>query len=856
MSRYTDAMLETAAIPSAVLAPVHAEPGDTYAMPASAGQVRFWSLDQLNPGNPALNMPLMWKCTGPLNAQAMQQAFTRCVERHEILRTTFALHRGQLSQIIHPPAAVEIPIVDLSGLAGEQRTLEADAVTRAHAAFRFDLEGGPLLKLKLLRLTEQDYVLLVTMHHIICDGISLGILLRDMATHYDSIVTHAPAALPELPIQFADFAVWQQEWLAGDEPERSLAFWRESVGNDFSRVALPRDADAISQLAGRREHWTGDIETLLIPPALQARAHAFCQRENVTLNILLFSVFAALLRRLTGQLDLTIGSPCANRTEESAELIGLFMNIQVMRLRLAEDESFRQLLTKVQDWTLGAYENQELPFENLVHDPFFSEGAASLEMPIFFLYQKSFMVTHQVGGLEIVPLRSESPGAVFEMFFAIVDRAEEGPRLQLEYNPRYFKLATVQRYLRMYVELLASALNQPAAQVDELNMLALEDRTEAVVEGNRTAVDFGPFASVPASFLRRAAHTPDAVAFECKSMPWTCVQLADYAHAVAQTLLDKGLAPGDLVGICVDRTPQMIGAVLAVMMAGGAFVPLDPRHPTERLETILDDAGARFLLVTQAPKFRTTACVLDLLEDHPASAMHTLPTIASTDLAYVIYTSGSTGKPKGVAVEHGALVNLLHAMQQTPGLTADDTLVAITTLAFDIALLELLLPLVTGARLVLATEAEVQDGRELCTLLERTAATVLQATPGAWRILLDSGWEGNRSFKALCGGESLPRGLADELLDRTGELWNMYGPTETTIWSSALRVERGHNPVAVGGPIANTQFYVLDQHLNPQPIGTTGELYIGGTGLARGYWNNPDLTAKKFINAPAHLASG
>ena len=461
---------------------------DIYAMPATQGQVRFWSLDQLSPGNPALNMPLMWRCTGNLNLNAMVQAFNLCVRRHEALRTTFGLADGQLSQIIHPPSAVQIPLVDLSGLEGEAQRLEADRLTREHAAIRMNLKQGPLLMLKMLRFNSTHHLLLVTMHHIICDGISLGILLRDMAEFYRALVTHSESILPDLPVQFADFAVWQKEWLKSDEPAESLAFWRKSLGNDFPRMSLPRDPDAVAALGERRGAWTGDIETLLIPPDLQARAHAFCVRENVTLNILLFSVFAALLHRVTGQNDLVIGSPCANRTEETEELVGLFMNIQVMRLRLEPDGTFRSLLRQVRDWTLGAYENQALPFENLIHDDHFAQERNAFDIPIFFLYQKSFMVTHQVGGLEIVPLRSESPGAVFEMMFAIVDRAEEGPRLQLEYNPRYFKASTIQGYLNTYVDLLSAALSSPEAGLHELK-LPLSPDNQAVVPVAASAQD-------------------------------------------------------------------------------------------------------------------------------------------------------------------------------------------------------------------------------------------------------------------------------------------------------------------------------------------------------------------------------
>ena len=827
--------------------------GDLYAMPATQGQVRFWSLDQLNPGNPALNMPLMWKFSGVLDLAMLTEAFGECVARHETLRTTFELVGRELSQVIHAPMRAAIPVVDLSAVPVEEQPAEADRLAREHAAIRMNLRTGPLLNLKLLRFNERSHLLLVTMHHIICDGISNGILLRDMMAFYRSLSLGQTPHLPELPIQFADFAVWQKSWLAGSEPAESMKFWQESLGNDFGRINLPHDHDAAAAIPERLEAWTGNIETLLIPKALQMRAQAYCVREHVTLNILLFSVFAALLQRLTGQHDLAIGSPCANRTEDTADLIGLFMNIQVMRLRLHADTSFKQLLRMVQDWTLGAYENQELPFEDLVHDPFFASGGSPFEIPVFFLYQKSFMLTHTVGELEVVPLRSESPGAVFEMMFAIVDREEEGPRLQLEYDPRVFKVSTIERTLRTFVTLLESALDAPETRIEDLAVLEAQERQQEIDRWNQTAVDFGPYEAVSETFLRRARAEPESVALECDGVEWSAARLARFSLSLAQRLTAEGLQRGDRVGIAVKRSPEMVGALLAVMIAGGVYVPLDPRHPRERLQRVLADAGASLLLSCSDLELETLARVVRVDDPAQLDASRTQPPAADAgELAYVIFTSGSTGMPKGVAIEHGSLFNLLRSMQREPGLGPEDVFVSVTTLAFDIAGLELLLPLLTGARLIIATDEEVVDARLLLQRMRTAGATVLQATPGAWRLLLDAGWAKDERLKALCGGETLPRELAERMLSRAGEVWNMYGPTETTVWSSATRVHHGKDTLRLGVPIANTQFYVLGSRRQLVPRGVTGELYIGGSGVARGYWDREDLTAAQFHLNPFH----
>jgi thioesterase domain-containing protein len=441
---------------------------EVYVMPATQGQIRFWSLDQMHPGNPALNMPLMWQCRGELNVDFLATAFTLAVRRHEMLRTTFAMVDGRLSQIIGGPYSVALPVKDLQDIPDAATSPEAGRLIREHAAYRMDLLNGPLLVLKLLKFAPQHHLLLVTMHHIICDGISLGVLLRDIAVFYEALVEEREAALPQLPIQFADFAVWQEEWRKSEAAETSLNFWRKTLGTNFGRIELPHDATPEGSRDSLTDSESGDIETFLISPELTARAHEFCKDQNVTLNILLFSIFCTLLHRATGQRDIVVGSPCANRNEDTEELIGLFMNIQVLRVGIEPHETFRSLLTKVQDWTLGAYENQELPFEELIYDSHFSYNNTSFEIPIFFLYQKSFMVTQRVAGLEITPLRSMSPGAVFEWMFAIVDRPGEGPRLQLEYNPNYFRPSTIQRYLTSFIALLESAVRESSIELEKM----------------------------------------------------------------------------------------------------------------------------------------------------------------------------------------------------------------------------------------------------------------------------------------------------------------------------------------------------------------------------------------------------
>ena len=440
-----------------------------YAFPPTRGQERFWSLDQLNPGNPALNMPLMWKCTGPLGLELLREAFDRVVERHESLRTTFDVVDGKLTQIVNPSWRVPIAVVDLTDVPDAEFSQKAQQLTTEHAAYRMNLRSGPLMVVKLLRFGPASHMLLVTLHHIICDGVSTGVLLRDVVAVYEGLLEGVSPQLPDLEVQFADFAVREQDWRGSSEYKASLEFWRRSLGTDFSRIKLHHDAELANDQSTKNEADAGAIETLLLEQTLAEEIDAFCKRNFITHNVFFFSIFSVMLCRISGQKDLLIGSPTANRVLETENLVGMFMNIQAIRVRLGESDTFGSLTQKIQQWTLQAYENQRFPFEDLIYDQQFSSGSSSLEIPVFFLYQKSFMVTHQVGELKIVPLRSMSPGAAFEIMFAVVDRVGEGPRLQFEYNPANFRVETVRRYLDLYIALSKSALLKPDAALAELD---------------------------------------------------------------------------------------------------------------------------------------------------------------------------------------------------------------------------------------------------------------------------------------------------------------------------------------------------------------------------------------------------
>ena len=820
---------------------------DVFVLPATPNQTRFWSLDQLRPGSGAFNMPLAWSCRGELDVELVATTFSELVRRHEILRTTFEVSEGKLSQVIQPPFKVVLPVEDLMQMRADLRKERAEVLIHQEARMRMDLKKGPLFFARLIRMDMREHILLVTMHHSICDGWSNGVLIRDFAAIYDGLVKRIQPELPSLEIQFGDFAVWLDEWRVSEAPKESLEYWRTILGREFSSFRINHDPPVANVEV------QGDIETLLLPPALVKRAREFCAAEGVTFYMLFLAVYATELFRLTGQTDILIGSPCANRRPETENLIGPFSNPQVIRIKIKPADTLRTILDRVRLWTLGAIAHQDLPFEDLIEDSFFSGERNQINPHLYFLYQRAFMDVQHTSTIEIAPMRSVSPGATFELMLGIVERAE-GQRLQLEYSPEFFQASTIQRFLRLYARILEASIDDADRVLEDLEVLEESERRQVLETWNHTKVDFGPFEPVHRMIERQAALKPAFPAVTCNGVEWSYQQLNEYSNRVARYLRRHEVSEGSVVAVCVGRSCEMLGAVLGVLKAGAAYLPLDPAHPAERINQVLADSGVSVLFTEEqvAARLHSSERVICIDTEQKQWARESGSDLDSdstpNSLAYVIYTSGSTGKPKGVAIEHGALTNLLRSMEREPGLTAADILISVTTLSFDIAAMELFLPLMVGARLVIATNEQQRDGYRLLGLIEQSGGTVLQSTPGAWRMLIEAGWSGKPRLKVLCGGEAMPRDLADTLQEYSDDVWNLYGPTETTIWSSATRV--GPGSVRVGPPIANTQFYVLDERLKPVPMGVTGELYIGGQGLARGYWQQPDLTEKKFVPNP------
>jgi len=801
----------------------------TEPLPLSFAQERLWFLDQLEPGSPLYNVPVALRLKGQLDLDAFAVTFREIVRRHEALRTSFGGADGKPVQVIEPEASLDVPLVDISHLPADEREAALARLAEEEARKPFDLRRAPLLRVQAIKLAEDEHAVLATLHHIVSDGWSLGVLVNEIAALYSG------RTLPELAVQYADFAVWQRGRLtgelAGDWLETETGHWRSALAGASTVLDLPTDHPRPARQSFRGRHLPVEL-----PAGLVERVKTLAQDEGSTLFMALLAAFETLLHRYTGQEDFLVGSPVANRTREEVEpLIGFFVNTLALRARVGGDPAFRELVGRVKGVTLDAYAHQDLPFERLVEalEPERDLSRSPLFQVLFVLQNAPFEPL-VLPNLLLEPLELESGTSKFDLSLYFMERPDGRLGGFLEIDTALFEEATAYRLLEHFRTLLESAVTNPSGRVSELALLSRAERRQVLKGWNETAAEL-PQTTVASLFEQQVQRAPEAVAVSQGETRLTYSELDERAESLASHLRSQGIGPESRVGIQMERTPDLLVAVLGVLKSGAAYVPLDPSHPQERLNLILEAARPHTVL-TQIGRVEAPS---------PAEQGR----VGEGSLAYILFTSGSTGRPKGVQISQRALANFLLSMVREPGLDADDVLLAVTTLSFDIAGLELLLPLLVGARVEIATREEASDAELLKKRL--AGATVMQATPATWRMLLDAGWEGG-DLKALCGGEALPSDLAARLLPRVGSLWNMYGPTETTIWSATRRVteEEEGSSIAVGGAIANTSLYVLDRRLEPVPVGIPGELCIGGEGLARGYLDAPDLTAERFVPDP------
>ena len=824
---------------------------EIFAFPVSSGQQRLWVLERLFPGLPLFNFPVAVRMQGPLQAALLEQAVNQIVGRHEILRTSFHLQNLRLVAAVAPSLTLKLAMADLGSAPHANREVEALRWAAREAQSPFDLSRLPLLRVKLLRLSSTDHLFVLTAHHIIFDGWSLTVFFRELARIYERLRAGKAAVLPEPPIQYADFAVWQQQRL--ELLDKELAWWKKRLSGGLPLLELPTDRPRPAV-----QTWRGAVESLALPPALRAPLQELSQRQDATLFMTLLAAFQTLLHRYSGQEEILVGSPVAGRRLiETENVIGRVINTLVMRGDLSGNPTFRELLDRVRDMAVDAYAHEEVPFERLVEElqPEHSLSHSPLFQAMFAL-ERAPLESVQWPELKLTTVALESGTAKFDLTLYVAESAG-GLTARMEFNTDLFDRATIQRMLTHFKVLLGEIVADPGRRLSRLPLLTETERRQLFVDWNRIQTDYPREKTAHELFEAQVARSPDAVAVALDDRHLTYRELDQAANRLAHYLRKLGVQPDTLVGIFLDRSMEMAVGLLGILKAGGAYLPLDPTYPGERLEFMLGDSRAPLVLTQRSlcdalPQGNARFVCLDTEGKRIAKQSEEKPDVPvrPENLAYVIYTSGSTGRPTGVQVPHRALVNVLSSMRREPGLSGEDALLAVTTLSFDVAALEFFLPLIVGARVVLATRAESVDGAQLAGKIARSGVTVLQATPATARLLLDSGWRGNKALRIFYGGEALSRKLANKLLERCAELWNLYGPTETTIWSAAARIEPGNAPIVIGRPIANTEAYVLDRRLEPVPVGVPGELFIGGDGLARGYLNRPELTAGKFVRHP------
>ncbi|HKV07314.1 MAG TPA: amino acid adenylation domain-containing protein [Thermoanaerobaculia bacterium] len=838
-------------------------------IPLSFPQERVWFLDQLTAegGNIAYNFQVTIWFQGPLRVDVFERTLAEIVRRHEVLRTSFPGVDGRPIQVIHEPWPVALPVIDLRAVPEDLRREESERLVFESTQKPFDVAEIPLIRWRMLRLAEDLWELIQVEQHFVHDGWSFGVMLKEIKAIYPAFLEGLPSPLPELPVQYADFAAWQRELMEGPAMEPLLGYWTRKLAGASTVLELPTDRPRPN-----RPSFAGDITLYRLPVDLYGNLRSFCRREGFTLYMTMLAGFFSLLHRYTGQEDVLLGTNNANRRAHEIELIiGMIVNTLVVRGDLSGDPDFKTLLSRAREVSLETYAHQDMPFERLVQElrPERQPGRNPL-FQVMFNFHDAAIPDLEFGGLEGMFRVRGNRSAKMDMNVIVVPGAEQRVGLEAseldrravlhwEYNTDLFDFATVERMIGHYLTLLAGVIENPLLKLSELPVLTGAERRQLLVEWNDTG------APVPAGTLPELVQgEPEAVAVSFEGTALTYGELDARSNRLAHHLRRLGVGAETLVGLCVERSPDLLVGMLGVLKAGGAYVPLDPTYPADRLAYVVEDAKIPVLLTQSALHrslglfARSSSQVVEIDGDAFAgeSADKPSPLAGPENRAYVIYTSGSTGRPKGVEVRHRGAVSFLASMARQPGISRDDVLVAVTTLSFDIALLELFLPLTVGARIELASRETAADGERLAALIASSGATVMQATPATWRVLLESGWEGAPGLKVLCGGEALPRDLADALLARVGSLWNVYGPTETTVWSAVHPVAPGTGPVPIGRPIANTTIHILDRTFTPVPANIWGELWIGGDGLARGYLGRPDLTAERFLPDPFAAVPG
>ncbi|MFN6563916.1 MAG: amino acid adenylation domain-containing protein [Nostoc sp. ChiSLP01] len=827
-------------------------------LPLSFAQQRLWFLHQLQPNSGFYNIPVVVRLQGRLQVTALEQSLQEIIHRHEALRTNFITIDGQPVQIIHPETSRTLSIVDWQHLPANEQEIATEEFAAAQAQQPFDLATSPLIKTTLVVLNETEHILLVCMHHIVSDGWSMGVFVQELATLYNAFCQGQPSPLAPLPIQYADFAQWQRQWLQGDVLQTQLTYWQQQLANAPVLLSLPTDRPrpAAQTYKGAHKHFALSFE-------LTNGLAQLSQQQGVTLYMMLLAAFDTLLYRYTGTEDILVGTPIANRDRSEIEgLIGFFVNTLVMRADVSGNPKFSELLDRIREMAMDTYAHQNLPFEmlvealqperNLSHTPLFQ---------VMFVLQNAPMSQVELSGLTVSSLITESATAKFDLTLQMENTAA-GLVGWWEYNTDLFDGSTIERMANHFVTLLEGIVANPHQPISELPLLTAVEQQQLLVEWNNTQTDYPQDKCIHELFEAQVERTPNAVAVVYENEQLTYDELNCRANQLAHYLKSVGVKADVLVGLCIERSLEMVVGILGILKAGGAYVPLDPDYPSERLSFMLADAQVGVLLTQQKlierlPQHQAKPICLDTnwqtIQQQRQDNLNS--SVTADNLAYVIYTSGSTGTPKGVAVAHSA-VNRLVLNTNYVQLQPDDRVAQAANIAFDAATFEIWGALLNGARLVGISQEVLLSPQKFAAHIQQTEISVLFLTTALFNQIASFKLQVFNSLRYLLfGGEAADPRCVEQVLynDCPQKLLNVYGPTENTTFSSCYLVQdvpANAITIPIGRPIANTQLYILDQYLQPVPVGVPGELYIGGAGLARGYLNRPELTQQKFIPNP------
>ncbi len=832
--------------------------------PLSFGQERLWFIQQLEPDNFAYNLVRATKLEGRLDKKALQQSIGEIIHRHAVLRTIFIFDKQKPCQVILNQLSLSLETIDLKALPKEQQDHEVMQVIQDDSRCPFDLKEGPLLRTKLLQLSEDEHVFVLVIHHIIADGTSIQIFIRELAELYEVFSHRKESSLPELPIQYVDFAMWQRRWFGEDALEigfrkKQETFWLDQFRGEIPVLTLPYDypRPVIQTFEGNTLTFNVDI-----PESEALKKMALM--EKTTLYVVLLSIFNIFLSKLSGSEDIIVGTPVSGRRHPDIQnLLGMFVNTLALRNSAGQQRSYEDFLDEVTEHTLNAFENQEYRYEDIIGRVNVSRDTSRNPLfDIMFLFKNVDYAVVDIPGLTLRHYEYESNTSKFDLTLNAWE-ANNKLYFSFEYCTKLFKQDTIERFIGYFRQLVRSLVADSNIKISDIDILPVEEKKRILYDFNNTGADYPGEKTLDELFEDQVRVSPDSIALTGASLygqpgiscALTYGHLMERVNRLGRLLRTRGMKPGTIVGIVTERTLEMMTAIFAVLKAGAAYLPMDPGHPEKRIIYMLKESVARIVLTDNRLLPADEFELLDLndVEHCPADQSILEPVTSAREPAYVIYTSGTTGIPKGVVIEHRAVVNFIKGMTDIIDFNVNDTLLSLTTLSFDIFGLETIVPLTQGTRVVIGTREEQLNPLAAALVIEKERVTIFQLTPSRLQLFVSQpGCARTLSLLRclLVGGEAFPQKLLEHaavfLNKAGGKIYNLYGPTETTIWSSSKDLSPEIS-INIGKPIVNTVVYILDTHLKPVPIGVSGEIYIGGDGVGRGYLNNPELTTARFI---------